>query len=337
MKVVVYDIAADSGGALVVLNNYYQRACQDSANDYLFVLSEPIFAETTNVRVARFPEVKKSWLHRMAFDMFKAKKILNSFGVEKIISLQNTIIPFVHQPQTVYFHNILSGRLCDLKFSLFRDPIMWVYRNLIGNYIIYSLKRADKIIVQTNWIADRCVQRCGISRSKICVEKQKRKDKVVLCNRRKVTGEAIFLYPASSASFKNHKIIECACKLLSSENIKGYKVLFTVDSEYFRKEKINPNSIGIECIGWQTEEKLNNLYLDSDCLLFPSKLETVGLPLLEAQAYGLKVFAADLEYAHETLCGYPATYFDPDDGIKLASLMLEVIRSKNGDSGNEHM
>jgi glycosyltransferase involved in cell wall biosynthesis len=67
------------------------------------------------------------------------------------------------------------------------------------------------------------------------------------------------------------------------------------------------------------------LYAQADCLLFPSKLETWGLPLTEAQAHGLAILAADLPYAHETIGEYPrAAYFAPQDAAALANRMLAL-------------
>jgi mannosylglucosylglycerate synthase len=43
------------------------------------------------------------------------------------------------------------------------------------------------------------------------------------------------------------------------------------------------------------ERQMRSLYIIADALLFPSKQEGFGLPLLEAAAYRLPVFCADIE------------------------------------------
>ena len=56
------------------------------------------------------------------------------------------------------------------------------------------------------------------------------------------------------------------------------------------------------------------LYKNADALLFPSYIETLGLPLLEAAAFGLPVLAADVDYAHEVLKDYEGVrYIDVFD------------------------
>ena len=39
MRILVYDVAASSGGALTVLNSFYEEFCKDTKNEYIFVLS----------------------------------------------------------------------------------------------------------------------------------------------------------------------------------------------------------------------------------------------------------------------------------------------------------
>lgn len=61
-------------------------------------------------------------------------------------------------------------------------------------------------------------------------------------------------------------------------------------------------------------------------LIFPSYIETVGLPLVEAMSVGAVILAADCEYAHEVLDGYEnAFFFDPFKPAKLVELMILYI------------
>ena len=65
--------------------------------------------------------------------------------------------------------------------------------------------------------------------------------------------------------------------------------------------------------------------LAQSTLIFPSLIETYGLPLAEARALGSLVLAADLPYAREVLDGYENAYFfDPRSPKELADLMEEV-------------
>ena len=64
-------------------------------------------------------------------------------------------------------------------------------------------------------------------------------------------------------------------------------------------------------------------------LIFPSVIETFGLPLQEAKEAKAIIFAADLPYAHEILYDYPNAYFfNPNNAGELATLIKNSILGK---------
>ena len=72
-------------------------------------------------------------------------------------------------------------------------------------------------------------------------------------------------------------------------------------------------------------EQMAQRYSES-ILLFPSYLETVGLPLLEAKQYGAPIIASDCAYAHETVGEYEnVSYFSAMRGEELAAQMERWI------------
>ena len=61
-------------------------------------------------------------------------------------------------------------------------------------------------------------------------------------------------------------------------------------------------------------------------LLFPSYIETFGLPLLEAKTIGSPIIASDTPFSKEITSNYNnVNYFDYSDEIKLAKLMIKQI------------
>ena len=53
MKIMVFDVPADSGGALSILEEYYYKAINypDKNIQWVFVLSKPIFKGTNTVKI----------------------------------------------------------------------------------------------------------------------------------------------------------------------------------------------------------------------------------------------------------------------------------------------
>ena len=331
LRIVVYDIAADSGGALSVLMEYYNKALMDNDNEYLFIIGVAELEEACNVKVLRVPATKRSWFHRVVYDALSAHRVIHEFGADKVVSLQNTTVPFCDARQIVYMHNLLPRQICDEKFRLLRDPKLWVYQNIIGSLIVRSCKNADGVIVQARWIKDRLVKRCGISSDVITVERPSTEPTVTAYAQKKRDDVVRFFYPASGEPFKNHEVIVKACELLNEQSVTDYQVIFTLsgnESKRIRtlKGKVQNEGLPIVFAGWLTYEEVSKAYSESACLLFPSKIETFGLPLLEAKAFGISIIAANLEYAHEAIGSYPdAAFFNPGDYDGLRELMSRKV------------
>jgi alpha-1,2-rhamnosyltransferase len=65
-----------------------------------------------------------------------------------------------------------------------------------------------------------------------------------------------------------------------------------------------------------TDYELNFAYQHAWCLIFPSFAEGYGLPIVEAQFYGLPVLASDIPI-HREIGGGSISYFDPYDAHNL--------------------
>jgi alpha-1,2-rhamnosyltransferase len=75
--------------------------------------------------------------------------------------------------------------------------------------------------------------------------------------------------------------------------------------------------------------ELDYAYRHVSALIFASRCEGFGLPLVEAMHYGLPVFASDIDVFHEIGGDYP-TYFSLDDPRALDAVLrqrLELVAS----------
>ena len=75
-----------------------------------------------------------------------------------------------------------------------------------------------------------------------------------------------------------------------------------------------------------SKEKVSEMYVKSSCLIFPSKLETWGLPISEFIPFNKPMIVADLPYAYETAMGAKQTaFFNTESAEDLMARMSEVI------------
>ncbi len=331
MRIMVFDVPAESGGALSVLHEFYNEFKLDQENEYIFVLSLPELKETSNIKVLRFPWIKKSWGHRLYFDTLIAPELIKEYEVDQILSLQNIIIPHAKVYQSVFVHNALP--FSEYRFSLNENKLLWVYQNVIGKNILKSIKKADHVIVQTNWMKKKCAEQLQVMPEKIEVKPPKIDIEVKKTFEKTKESVSTFFYPASGVVFKNHKIIVDACLMLKEEGINDYKVIFTLKGDEnkhiaYLYNIVDKNELPIEFIGSLTRGEVFDFYTKST-LIFPSYIETVGLPLLEAKMHKAPIIATDCAFAHEILDGYDKVdFFKYKDKFILYEKIVNSLNSK---------
>lgn len=329
MKIMVFDVPAECDGALTILKQYYEKAINDSMNEWIFIISTPDLESKNNVKILKYPWIKKSWFHRLYFDIFLAHRLVNKYKVNEVLSLQNIVIPKVKVKQTLYLHQSLP--FVDYRFKFLENKKLWIYQNIIGKLIFSSIKRADSILVQTNWMKKACLKAVNVKGDKIKVVRPD-----VNINIKKyfdyIEGNTrTFFYPAGASYYKNHRIIVESFTNLKSNGIENFKVIFTLkgnENPHIKElyEKAKKNHLDIHFIGAITREEVFKYYQNS-ILIFPSYIETLGLPLLEARMHNTPILASDCEFSHEILDDYEyADFFDHFNSEDLESRMLKYLK-----------
>ncbi|MGJ3243044.1 MAG: glycosyltransferase [Opitutales bacterium] len=129
-------------------------------------------------------------------------------------------------------------------------------------------------------------------------------------------------YPAADYPHKNHQIFEGLLRLDVSGLVE--RITLTVPDG-----RIAHSSKWLYCVGRLNHEQCLEAYQSADALVFPSVLESYGLPLVEAMVMGLPILASDLPYAR-ALCGGVAIYFDPKSPENLLAACTE-LKQRLGD------
>lgn len=328
MRILVYDVAADSGGAVTVLQSFYEEFKKDTENEYLFVLSVYELQETERIKVLNFPWIKKSPLHRLYFDHFAAHKLVKKYRIDKVLSLQNIELPHAGVPQIVYEHNALP--FAEYKFKPWEAFRPWYSQQILGRMMKNSIRRAEKVMVQTNWMKEEIVRQCRIPSDRVEV-KFPAVEMIKTAPYHLDEEKPVFFYPANASAYKNHRTFLKACGLLKEKGYMNYEVIWTVTGEEnegiraLRKEA-EKKGLPIRFEGPMPRQKLFDLYASS-VLVFPSYIETIGLPLLEAKSAGAWILAADCLYARDMVGDYErAAFFETFDSEKLSRMMEKWLK-----------
>lgn len=328
MNILVYSVAAESGGAFSVLMDFYKQFREHKENHYYFLVSTPQLEEQDNITVLRYPEIKKGWGHRLWFEYVKAPKLVKQLKIDKVFSTTNTVLPFVQIPQTLYLHNALP--FSEYRFKWNENRLFWVYQHIIARLIFHSLKRADHIITQTHWMKNAVIDQCGIPEGKIEVQTPPIDDSMVRLFHPTGRG-TIFFYPAAPFSYKNHRLIIEACKILKSREITDWQVLLTLNangSPYERELAAVAKDfrLPVKFIGFLSREEVFDWYSKS-ILLFPSYIESLALPLMEAMLTGAPILASDMPFSREILHNYEKSkFYKITDAEKLADEMAYEVK-----------
>jgi glycosyltransferase involved in cell wall biosynthesis len=131
------------------------------------------------------------------------------------------------------------------------------------------------------------------------------------------------IYPAAGYPHKNHQLLS---NIDPDSNWPIEKLQITLD----QLSSPAPNLPWLLCRGFLSPQEMVDAYSHVDALLFLSKEESYGFPLVEAMYVGLPIICPNLPYAH-FLCGDQAIYFDPDSVESLrAAVGLLKSRFEDG-------
>jgi len=336
-RVVVVDIAASTVGALSILNDFTDfLALQDVGVDWVcLVSSDEISSSVPWIRVVRDAYAKRSWLHRLTWEILIAPRLVRHYAPDAVFSLQNTAVLFTRVPQVVYVHQSLPFARWH-RWSFFRseEREMAVRAAVLGPVIRWSVRRASMTIVQTHWMQQVLAISSRVDSSRIVVVPPDcdvslppagevgKSDMADL-------GQGIRLfYPASAMPYKNFEVAIQALILLQAQ---GHHAELTLtitgkENDYAKriKQLATPLGDAVQFCGPISRHSVL-LTLQHSILVFPSIIETFGLPLLEARKLGSWVIAADTPFAKEILDEYPrARFFASDSAADLASAILKT-------------
>jgi glycosyltransferase involved in cell wall biosynthesis len=137
-----------------------------------------------------------------------------------------------------------------------------------------------------------------------------------------------FVYVASGEAHKNHNNLLEAWRLLADAGFKPSLAL-TINPQSFTfllaeiTRYTQEYGLNIVNLNQMTAIEITNLYQSSSALIFPSKTESLGLPLIEATQLGLPVIASELDYVRDVI--EPVETFDPNSPISIARAVRRFL------------
>lgn len=333
--IVLSGINLIEGGPLTIYKECLKYLQENFFEEYRIIAlvhDKSLFLEyKEKIEFIEFNDSKKSYLKRLYYEYIFFKKLSKKLKPYLWLSLHDMTPNVAADKRVVYCHNPMmfykmtkEERKKSFKLFLFSKFYKYIYK--------INIKKNNYVIVQQNWIRKEFKKAFGIEN--IIVAHPEVNLEALKIDKNIEVEKNSFIYPSFPRVFKNFEVICKASEILENKNIKNFKVYLTIDgSENIYSKEIVEKYKKQECvkfIGLQSRRNLMNYYNKTETVIFPSKIETWGLPVTEAKAFKKKLILADLPYAHETLGNYEDVFFfNPDSAEELALKMESVINKKN--------
>jgi glycosyltransferase involved in cell wall biosynthesis len=325
-EIVISAANITSGGPLTIYSQFLVilSTLASDVKITAFVSDKRNFAKIGNINFIELKWYKRVRFLKFYYEYFYYWRYSRNRIVDLWISLSDCSPKIKSKIQIAYFHNALPTHQFGIK-EIYYSPKLFVQKYYSRFFFQFNIKANSFVIVQQNWYKTYIHRAYAYEIHKIIVCPPKKfhvTDKLHrFCSKDK---QHVFVCPTKPVFYKNTEIIFKAVSLLS-KNL-NYRIIITIKGDENRLARMLYKKYfhlsQIEWLGQISTESLNQLYLFGDTLLWPSKLESWGLPLSEAEGYNMNIICADLPYAHETLSDYSkVSFFYPDDPNQLASLI----------------
>jgi glycosyltransferase involved in cell wall biosynthesis len=331
-RLVISAVNLVEAGPLSVLIDCLASAARTLGTRYeiIALVHRASLVPVEGIRLIEYPEVKGSWLRRLYFEYHACRRISRELDADIWLSLHDATPNVVARQRMVYCQNAAPfyplrwrDAVREPTFIAFTLLYRWVYR--------INIHCNNLVIVQQDWLRREFRERFGVRHVVVAYPDVARA--TLGAPTPSVQRTIRFIYPTLPRVFKNIELIGHAARALNRRGVGNFEVLVTVgadENDYARElARDFADVIALKLIGRRSRQEVFDLYATSDCLLFPSKLESWGLPMTEFQASARPILAANLPYAHENLSAYGnAAYFDVGDAHALAGLMEDVIAGR---------
>lgn len=349
MKIFVNATAATGVGGLKTIVDEFISSIysHDSINEY-YIFVNPHYSSREKPDNCYFIKIDaKKMYKRLYWDYFGMKIWSKNNGIkpDKIISLQNTGVLFKGIEQIIYLHTSLPFVNFNWNILKQNERALWFYKNVYIYFIKFTINQNTFIVVQGKWLKDKVSESLKIS-----------KDRIMVCvpcgnNHMKLNNintdfsdnnEEIYFYPAADYKYKNHMILIEALRILKNEHHKIYsriKVVFTIDKNSYVYNLALKFGVEdkVSFVGKLDYKEMEQVYRKSKAVLFPSYIETLGLPLIEAALYGKSIYCSKEDFSKEVIGQYEGVEFiDTFNVNKWVETFLDEYKTYRGYNNNQY-
>jgi glycosyltransferase involved in cell wall biosynthesis len=320
-----YNLVAENGGIAHYFHLLFtELLANDNENDYVFFWFSHNADELNRLASNRWREQaiflddqRSIRSHLGALDLFFCPlhalypRPVAVPSVVTIADIQEAFLPQLFTPAILYSrdrHTVGSTHMADcvITISEFSKQTLLEKHRLPEQKIVVSHHCADSIFYDKNRVLPSLSQ---------------------------PLPDVFVLYPANFWQHKNHEGLLKALRILREEEglaIDAVLTGFPMPNGYPLAAKAAEYRVAsqVHVLGHVSVGELARLYRNARMLVFPSRFEGFGIPLLEAMASGCPVAAANVASIPE-VTGDAAVLFDPEQPRDIANAIARLWRDRS--------
>lgn len=309
----------------ILVPDYQEYAALESTNKYIHLIKLP--------RKENF--LGKVW-YRIYLEFIFIPYFLKKNNIRKLLAFGNFLLTpgfflklvLVHHPY-LFDNQLLSRAPFGTR--------MQEHLKRLGFF--FTLLNTKHLVVESTFVANRLKETWGVYLNKktihvisnpvsekIGVIKENELLTLIPSRFGQTNSELKILFVSRYYPHKNHRFLIDLSKALSKCSIK-HQIIVTVNEEISEAklflDDISSHKLSIKNLGEIDQTALQAFYKSSHLLIFPSKSETFGIPMIEAMAYGLPLVVPRLGYA-EAIVGTAGNYYESDN-IELCVKTIQTL------------
>ncbi len=302
----------------------------DKRNDYVIFNAPDLLKRQLSNDRFRFVEVP--FKNAAYYEQVLLPKTAKAEGVQLLHYVDNSCSLFTDLPIVLTLHDAMYTRPLNAVrlHPTFRQKLIYAYKKYV---IPKSAWFAKKVITVSTYSKEQIVKETKVDSNKVTVTLEAVDHRLYKKTRRKPSGLFKILVHGAADDRKNLSNILKAAKLLVQEKRSFQMFIIGMDKaelSYTPYER-QALELGLEpFVKWMGNvpaEKLIHTYHDNDLLLYPSKLEGFGLPILEAFACGIPVITSNTTSLPE-VAGDAALLVNPEDPQAIAEALRKAMKSR---------
>ena len=314
-EIVLYAPNINTGGGFVLLKSLFENI-ESGTKMYAFldervqkILDFPPSVEVIWVKPTVYSRVRAEWLLQL---ISKKGMIIFCFhGLPPLFPNKGKVIVFLQNK--LYFGN--DNKVSFSRKTYFRLKIEQIvsklFRKRVAKYIVQTQSMRRELLKWYESGGDLGTPNVQIFPFfEMASVNSKKESKVPKFD---------FVYVADGEAHKNHKILFEAWQILAFEGIRPSLAVTLSERDGALKKCVSEinikHDLQIVDLGQLPHNRVIELYGSSRALIFPSKTESFGLPLVEATNAGIPIIASELDFVRD-VCA-PVETFDPNSAMSI--------------------